>query len=252
MIVWDVARGETREHVLGPQRGRSGDWTSPPTGARSTAQRSTRARSCGTSPAIGGSTGRSTPVRRSSSTTATGIRSASRSAPTVARVAVDAEPTAPSTSSTRRRSSGAARLRALRRLRRRGRLQPRRATARGHRQGRPGDALGRAHAAARGRRCEDCGPRRRHSPSRPTAACSPRPSSAARDRTIRRHGSVRVWDVRRRALTPVRFPPIGRRPHRLAGVQPRRQAARRRGGGGTGPRSATHTPAGSSRGCDAG
>ena len=46
--------------------------------------------------------------------------------------------------------------------------------------GRTGDAVGRAHAAARGRRCVDCRRRLRHSPSRPTAACSPPQSSARR------------------------------------------------------------------------
>ena len=69
----------------GTPAGTSGDWTCPRTGGRCTAQHSMRAPSCGTSPAIGGSTGRSSPACRSSPTTATGIRSSSRSPRTGAR-----------------------------------------------------------------------------------------------------------------------------------------------------------------------
>ena len=51
------------------------------------------------------------------------------------------------------------------------------------RRGRPGDAAGRAHAAARGRAAWTVDDRLRHSPSRPTAACSPPQSSARRPTT---------------------------------------------------------------------
>ena len=68
----------------GTTAGTCGDCRSPPTDAPSTAPATTNARSCGTSPAIAGSSGASTPGRRSSSIPATGRRAASRSAPTVA------------------------------------------------------------------------------------------------------------------------------------------------------------------------
>ena len=91
--------------------GRSRDSTSPPTDARSTARpRRTRA-SCGTSPAIGGSTGRSTPAGRSWPPT-TDTRTGSRSAPTAAR-SPSRRATGPWTSSMHRRSQRRGRLRAL-------------------------------------------------------------------------------------------------------------------------------------------
>ena len=82
----------------------------------------------------------------------------------------------------------------------------------------------------------------------PIAGSSPRPRSAASRTDDHEGSSVRVWDVRRRALARRRFParserrtpsPRWRSPP-TAGCSPPR---RRR----TGPRSATRTPAGSSQ-----
>ena len=233
LIVWDVARGETpRAAARATTAGTCGDCTISPTDAPSTARGDDErafvwdlAGDRRPRPAV------RRRRRRSSPTTATALRAASRSARTAAPGArtqrrhgrpprrADAAP-AP-------QRAGAARLR------RRDRLQPRRAPARGRGRARTGDALGRAHAAARGRAERTADDRLRRSPSRPTAACSPSPKSARRTGRHGEHhdGSVRVWDVRRRALDrralrgdvalarlqPRRQPPRGRRdlaPHR--------------------------------------
>ena len=82
--------------------------------------------------------------------------------------------TAPWTCSTRGRCAPRGQLPRARRLRRRGRVQPRRAAARRHRRARARHALGRAHAARRPASCAGCRPHtRRRSRSRPTAACWP-------------------------------------------------------------------------------
>ena len=116
----------------------------------------------------------------------------------------------------RRRGS----VRALHRLRRRGRLQPRRAPARRRGRGRPGHALARPDARSGGRAARAAGrlPGARLLPRRKAACRRPRSGTG--------RPALRVWNVRRRALQPPQRDVGG-----LARLQPRRRADRRRGAG---------------------
>ena len=129
--------------------------------------------------------------------------------------------------------------------------QPGRTSSRGHRQGRPRHAVGRADATARG---NPAGAAEHVAGTGllagPQAARRGR-ARPARERTIRGHERAGLGcpptRPRARALScQIRSGDL----HLLAGVLQRRRAARRRRGGGRVPRSATRTPAASSCVCD--
>ena len=150
LLVWDVARGALRERLRGHDRGDVWGLQISADGRTLYSARRRRAR-------VRVGPRRRSPAHPAASIagppfalSATGLRAASRSAPTVAPVAVTQTDGSVESRSTRRRCARAAAACAGR-LRRRGRLQPRRAAARDRRRGRAGDAVGRAHAAARGR-----------------------------------------------------------------------------------------------------